>query len=462
MPIKQQCPICIESFGRNRQCVSCNFCQQRACTACVKAYVLSRTADAACMYCRRTWDREFMDANLPKSFMAREYVRHRESVLLDRQMALIPASQEALRGYREVKILKRTLRRLGSERAAANKAYRLANHRLARVRGHDSRTRAQALRARVLRLQKRHGALVRQYRDARERLDTLTRTRYVPIQARAPDQKFVGACPLEGCRGFLTAGGASWVCGTCDARVCPSCREILTAGHACDPGAVATAELLAKDTKPCPKCACPIHKLGGCDQMFCVACKVAFSWRTGEIETGVIHNPHYFEWRREGPAGGEIRCAEDREVDFMDVRRAFPNRAPLESELTHAYQRYVHVRYVMTEAVRNDLPADEDDLDLRLKYLDGELSLDAFKGRIQRRDKLRQKIDAVLRVYATYAASTNDIFLNMINTIADDPGTREHAVKSALRQLRTLGKYANECLDAVEGRFAMRVARIPE
>ena len=35
-----------------------------------------------------------------------------------------------------------------------------------------------------------------------------------------------------------------------------------------------------------------------CDQMYCIQCNTAFSWKTNQIETGRIHNPHYYEQLR--------------------------------------------------------------------------------------------------------------------------------------------------------------------
>ena len=69
--------------------------------------------------------------------------------------------------------------------------------------------------------------------------------------------------------------------------------------HVCKEENIKSAEMIKKSTKNCPKCAVPIFKISGCDQMFCTECKIAFSWKTGEIDNGVIHNPHYFQAQRE-------------------------------------------------------------------------------------------------------------------------------------------------------------------
>ena len=42
--------------------------------------------------------------------------------------------------------------------------------------------------------------------------------------------------------------------------------------------------------------------------MWCTQCHVAFSWRTGEIDHGNIHNPHALAWKRKnGNLGRNLR-----------------------------------------------------------------------------------------------------------------------------------------------------------
>ena len=114
-------------------------------------------------------------------------------------------------------------------------------------------------------------------------------------------------CPVLDCSGLVKNG----MCGSCRKHVCASCREVRGETHECNKDTIETIKLLTKDTKPCPKCTTLIHKIDGCDQMFCVKCHTAFSWNSGKIATGVIHNPHYFAWLRNEGRDGELARLND-------------------------------------------------------------------------------------------------------------------------------------------------------
>jgi hypothetical protein len=120
-------------------------------------------------------------------------------------------------------------------------------------------------------------------------------------------KEFIMLCPIEGCKGFLST---SYKCAVCEHFTCPNCFIDLGTtkpnNHTCDPSLVATVEILKKDSKPCPKCGIRTSKIDGCNQMWCTECHTPWNWRTGEIEKGIIHNPHYFAWRRNNSETGEI------------------------------------------------------------------------------------------------------------------------------------------------------------
>lgn len=106
-------------------------------------------------------------------------------------------------------------------------------------------------------------------------------------------------CPLSTCSGLVKNGR----CGDCKKTICAKCREERLEEHECNNEQLETIKLLKRDTKPCPRCKAPIHKIDGCDQMFCTKCKTVFSWRTLNIQKGIIHNPHYHEYMAQLNAG---------------------------------------------------------------------------------------------------------------------------------------------------------------
>jgi hypothetical protein len=252
----------------------------------------------------------------------------------------------------------------------------------------------------------------------------------------APKPRFIRACPAEGCRGFLTE---DWFCPMCQKLTCSRCQEIKGEEHKCVPENVETAKLLKQDTKPCPGCASMIFKIEGCDQMFCTQCGTAFSWRTGVKETGVIHNPHFYEYQRRREAQAAQAQAEVPTqlcVDYNARSRAIADacvylnetdsRYPLMDELRTINTSYLHNREVALRYYDIQPPVN---LDLRLKFLKKEFDETKFKDLLQRRDKDYNKRKDYHGVLSTYLSAQSDILKRAEDIVRTHPiGRGKHAL----------------------------------
>lgn len=484
-----ECPICCERYTpERRRPVECPFCPQTACTTCVRAFVVSDLVDPRCMGCRAAWSREFLDSHMPRAFMTGEYKRHRERVLEHRELAMLPATQERLPAYREylgliaradedrlaVRDARREVAKLKIEVSAAKDALRAA------LRAPDDVRAAAA--ARVDDAVARHAAAEETVVHLNEELwSNETRSRRLeeagflvvadavdaaavddeagPSERRRVGRVFVRACPADGCRGFLSQ---RWKCGTCGERVCSKCHEIVSEpfeSHECDPSIAASAALIAADSKPCPSCASVIHKISGCDQMYCVACNTAFGWRTGEIVTATnrIHNPHYYDWLfrqgRQGPQGQPAPAAEnggceDRNVFQTWLAHRIGDRVLVEY---HRVGRHVHGALGYLRCQEREL---EDHLDLRLRYLTGAIDSATWRATLQRREKKREKLRAVCEVYDMFVAAGDDIFRSYLHR---QNAAGDEAAETAKAALNELLKYADDCLVKISERFNTRI-----
>lgn len=99
--------------------------------------------------------------------------------------------------------------------------------------------------------------------------------------AEAPKPRLLTKCPTDNCRGFLNSKS---ICGSCEKHICRKCMKAKLEEHECNQADIDNVKSIHKDSKPCPKCATRISKVSGCDQMWCLFCNTAFSWRTCKIE----------------------------------------------------------------------------------------------------------------------------------------------------------------------------------
>lgn len=190
-------------------------------------------------------------------------------------------------------------------------------------------------------------------------------------------KQFIMQCPLE-CRGFLSS---QYKCGTCEKTVCSECLMLKESEHVCIEENRLTAEMIKRESKGCPKCGARICKIDGCDQMFCtsqidgVHCGTAFSWKTGKIETGTVHNPHYYELVRKGfdvaPRNiGDVQCGG---VPFIhNVLRVLlaMNRDVERNKLIKIHRRVCEIVQYTTTDFRTKIQSYESNMrELRVKYM---------------------------------------------------------------------------------------------
>ena len=215
--------------------------------------------------------------------------------------------------------------------------------------------------------------------------------------------------------------------------VCPKCHEIKEnpaegggAPHNCKQENIDTVKFLKRDTKKCPKCATRIHKINGCDQMWCTQCHIAFKWSTGDIVTnGIIHNPHFVAWQKElakqgkmGPARavGDVPCGGiPYHYQFYNavVKRFAPknvyrvrrpvgrdrNGDDLWAQLMDLHRNALHLQHVIVRNMRLDVQSMDNNRDIRIQFILGQIDEKKLSSMVIRRAMSKEKKTAMLHIY---------------------------------------------------------------
>ena len=231
------------------------------------------------MTCKRGWNREFIDLHLTKAFRSDPLRKHRAKVLRDREKALLPAMQifvEATKEIRAVGELFATV--LAKNRDLAKVKAELLRERdmiRQKIRLCTNKADEEALMG-LLDLNsekygKNEGVVLRVSFDQEVLTRRQMRAMNIMEGRNADDntvkevREFIQRCPGDGCRGYLST---AYKCGVCAKYACSECLAVKgedrDAAHTCDESAKATAALIRRETKPCPKCGVRIYKIDGC------------------------------------------------------------------------------------------------------------------------------------------------------------------------------------------------------
>jgi len=265
-----RCEVCTELLNRSdHKQVECPYCPYVACTSCHERYLLDITEDAHCMACHKAWSRDTLASNFTSKFVTKTYKGRREDLLFERERSLMPATQQ----YVE---LEKKIRQLAQQEVQLRVKLVEENENLARIRnlstsviavryGLQTEFEAFILRQQMVAIQMKVISPIQIDIDTSQWQQIQMRVRIVGRNVEMEKRAFVRACPHDACKGFLST---AWKCGLCENWTCPTCHEVKgpekDAAHTCNPNNVATAELLARDSRNCPTCAAGIFKINGC------------------------------------------------------------------------------------------------------------------------------------------------------------------------------------------------------
>lgn len=419
------CLICVEKLNKSTrlQC-KCPHCEYIVCRSCLQTFILTREEyEVSCMNCKKIWTYDTLDALLTKSFRNVTLKAHREQVLLDREKSLLPATQAEVQRIKTIRMHEASIDALIEMRESLLEDINNTRHQ-------------------ILLLQQGDGASA----SMKER------------------RAFTINCPRTNCRGFVA--NTSWECGVCNHYVCSKCHEYIgenkDAEHTCKEDDVQTAAMIKKDSKPCPGCSTLIFKISGCNQMWCTQCHTTFSWSSGTIITGTIHNPHFYEWMQQNGTAprnlGDIPCGGLIPIFRLRIILApFGVNAKEVVAMFSLHQISSHIENVMlphyhTNNVTNNL-------DLRVKYLMNEITEDYFKMTLQQREKKNIKKKEIHDVLEMYLFTSVDMFNNMLNlrdeNLSNSVGLQK--IDEYVKQFLALQDFANTQLEKIAKRYNCKV-----
>lgn len=277
------------------------------------------------------------------------------------------------------------------------------------------------------------------------------------IQTNSESSKFTLKCMKEDCRGYLNGG---WTCGLCESRWCKECHQLLTDDHICKEDDIATAKILKSDTKPCPGCGVSIHKIDGCNQMWCTQCRTAWDWRTGNIQKKV-HNPHYFEYLRsldgEQPVPrnpNDVICGRELDTHFIQSLSFIMRRHSTPTSVTDTVVSVISGMNEMDDYIDRDIGDSPRTESLRVAFIMGHVEESTFKRQVQARYKKWHKDRDILDLMVMFRQTVIDILYRYRSAI-DYASTPMEALGHAkiLDEIQVLQDYANRQLQTIANTY---------
>ena len=298
-----ECTICCSPYNarenRMHQCANCNHC---ACFSCHKTFLLGSSNDARCMNCNAEWSTVYLFRTFPSAFVT-EYRKSRRESIWNRELYHLPTIVEYVDLRNRMEHARTELTTVSTEIFNLKAQYQQLKGR----RDKEAVSLRASIKAEKTQKEDQENLKNRETLDFRRRMLRIENRFYRPgapdiwgdvghrLSPVAVNSSYRNRpCIKENCRGFVNTDGH---CPICSTTVCIDCNVEIVDGqdHTCQQADIDNWREIRDNSRPCPSCHVFIFKISGCNQMYCTNCATAFNWVTGMIETGPVHNPHYYE-----------------------------------------------------------------------------------------------------------------------------------------------------------------------
>ncbi len=476
----ESCLICCEDSNsffvcKNRECQ-----MKKCCITCLKRYLLTKSSEPHCMSCKNEIPTTDFIVLFSKHWRLTVYKEHLKTILWAKELARMDEAYGMIERDNKIAIVREKQNLLGIEFTKIEdkifdiktKQNKMKTNKL--FKSEDYINLANELAELKDQLEVLNKKRIKYYKKIRE-----IRTQFYqnfPLNNGGTKKPRVNLykykCPSNECNGSLND---TFVCVSCQNKYCKDCFEILEENHTCDETLKASVQQIKKEAKPCPNCGTMISKISGCSQLFCTNtnCGTAFDWITGEIETGIIHNPEAYGYYARNPEareaylnrinGGENRvnnggdnCGRVNRVTQMDISNKITQLGLPVTDgyyfsdiVTNLYNlRYYHGLMYLEENTN---------LDLRLRYGRNDLNEKMFKTILHMRYKKlgKKKIEKDILLTTYYVL--NDLLQLVLLC-----NNREELKSLKEKEFKEVINYTNEALEQNAQYFGLKPLQINE
>lgn len=389
MSTKVTCPVCCENV-HSCKIISCSKCEFGICYKCIVEYTKTlKTIEIKCMNtnCNHIWDRTFICRQLPASIVYGPLKKHREEMLLEKEIATLPATSQLIPMISESKKMQEEMSKI--------------RELIKKYKGILSE------------LELEYYPLLRRITILKNDLEGVGDV-LAPVAVKE-ENEIMCPCPTKDCRGFVFKKTSC--CTICNVELCSKCHVVVgaEAEHECNPDDVASVALIKKECKPCPNCGVPSRKTDGCSQVWCIMCHKAWDWKTGKIDEGYVHATDYYNYMRangleipaRGAAGGACNRG-DPTFCFTYMGRKYPEL------FTKDEESFLFRRWQLALEYTGNYHREPNNIafvDLRLKYLNKEIDKKKWKGLLHKRDKEFALFTEIYRMQQAYGRTMHDSIL---------------------------------------------------